>query len=128
MVKLRNSKNRSIVLETIINEAVPVSAEKIYKNVNKIQKRNLSTIYRILSTLTNQKLINKQIGQDGIYYYEINDNTHKHNIMCDNCHKIIKIDFCPLKEFEHSIESKTNFDITNHLIEIHGICENCRKK
>lgn len=127
MVKVRNSKNRSIVLDTIKNEASPISADKIYESMNKIQKINLSTIYRILNTLTNQKLITKQIGQDGIFYYEINDNTHKHNIICDKCNNVTKINYCPIKEIESTIKKETNFDITNHIIEFHGICEKCRK-
>lgn len=127
MVKLRNSKNRPLVLEIITKEQQPISAEKIFKNLKNMHKVNLSTIYRILNTLTSQNLIHKQIGQDGIYYYEINDNSHKHNIICDKCHKTVEIDYCPLKGFEHSIKQKTNFDITNHIIELHGICEKCKK-
>lgn len=127
MVKLRNSKNRSLVLDIITKQQQPISAEKIFQHLKNIQKVNLSTVYRILSTLTEHNLIHKYIGQDGIYYYEINDNSHKHNIICDKCHKTVKIDYCPLKELENSIKKETHFNLTSHIIEFHGICEKCKK-
>lgn len=127
MSKTRNSKNRSLVIDIIKKAEQPMSAENIFNSINSIKKVNLSTIYRILNSLTNQNVVIKQLKQDGIHYYEINDNTHKHNLICDRCHKTIKIENCPLKEFENSIKQKINFDITSHIIEFHGICKNCQK-
>ena len=35
-------------------------------------------------------------------------------VICLSCKKIIYIDHCPLEQFEKSLESKTNFLISDH--------------
>lgn len=126
MVKSRNSKKRTLLLDTIKNQDQPISAETLFKIVKNNSDINLSTIYRSLNTLTKNNILKKHIGQDGINYYEFNDNTHKHHLICDKCHKVIKLNHCPIKEFEESISKQNDFDITEHIIEFHGICSKCK--
>ena len=45
-----------------------------------------------------------------------------------NAKKIIPINHCPIHRLIDDIESKTEFIVTSHHLEIKGICKNCREK
>lgn len=123
---LKVTKNREYVLSIIEKHSLPLSAEEIYKKcLNKKVNINLSTIYRTLNTLTENKILIKNVNQDGINYYQLNTHKHKHLLVCEFCGKKIPLDICPLEKMLEQVSKDNNFEITSHNIELYGKCSKC---
>lgn len=125
---IRVTKNRKLILKKIIENDDPISAEKIlekFKNEN--INIDLSTIYRNLNTLEEANLLLKNTNTDGISYFQLNSNKHKHFISCISCGKKFIIKNCPIHDFEKKLEKDTGFKIKNHSFEFTGICPDCQK-
>lgn len=126
---LRVTKPRSIILQTIYDSKEPISAEELYRIIEKNDHDlNLSTVYRNLNTLVDKNVLLKNTDLDGISYFQLNIEDHKHFITCLSCGKRVTIENCPIEEFAHEIENETGFAIRSHNFEFTGICPECRKK
>lgn len=127
--ELRITKKRKLILEKIIENEGPISAEKILDMVKEDKiKLDLSTIYRNLNLMEKKNLLLKNTNTDGISYYQINNHNHKHFITCISCNKKFIIDNCPINNIEKDLEDETGFVIKGHSFEFTGICPNCQEK
>ncbi|MEG0855970.1 MAG: Fur family transcriptional regulator [Terrisporobacter sp.] len=125
---LKSTKKRLVILSVLNNSTSPLSTEEILDETSKEVNMNLSTIYRALAALTEKGILFKQISNDGKTYYQINNNEHKHQLVCSLCNKVILVDCCPLMRFEDELCKDTGFTITSHNLEFTGICPDCAKK
>ena len=87
----------------------------------------------IWSVLTTELLETKGIvtrttlmGSD-MAYYEITPHTHRHYAVCTSCGAMIPLHTCPVVEMPKEL-SKAGFTVTEHHLEIAGICRNCKDK
>lgn len=87
-----------------------------------------ATIYRIANLFIKKQLFKHNINDDGDRYYTINSLRHEHFVNCIKCHKKEKIDLCPVEKIEEEICKEKGFEITNHNLEISGICSECHEK
>lgn len=125
---LRVTKQRKQILQILEIENNPISAEEIYNKLKDLSNMDLSTIYRNLNILEDKNILLKTTNIDGISYYQLNNDQHKHFVTCNICHKKFLIENCPIHELEDSIEKETGFMITGHNFEFTGICPACQKK
>ncbi len=126
---LKKTKYRVNIIDILQKSKQLLSAQDIYEilNNNKI-KVNLSTVYRTLEKLTENKIINKiEIEQENKSLYEFNRQEHHHFLICKNCNKIEPIYNCPLHDYEDTLQKQTGFQITGHKIEFYGYCKKCQK-
>lgn len=126
---LKNTKQRTAILNILEKNNQPVSAEDIYSSL-KSQKLSvsLSTVYRTLETMAEKKLVTKLNMQDNSKaLFEINHEIHKHYLICIGCKKIISIMSCPLENYEEKLGKETGFLIEGHRLDIYGYCPECRK-
>ncbi|MBU2700310.1 Fur family ferric uptake transcriptional regulator [Sporomusaceae bacterium BoRhaA] len=126
---MKSTKQRNLIFN-ILNQARNImTAEDIYLELRKANYLvNLSTVYRILDIFVDKGIALKSIlPEDNKCVFELNRFEHKHHLICLKCKKIISIDKCPLTEFERHIEQQTNFNITNHKLEMYGYCNNCKE-
>lgn len=125
---LKSTKARELVLQALQHAKLPISAEDIYQKTYKKDNINLSTIYRTLNTLFDHNLLIKQVRQDGKAYFQLNRADHKHLIVCESCGEELTLDNCPLEDMIAHIAKQTGYTITNHNIELYGICKKCQAK
>ncbi len=121
---LKNTRNRELIIK-ILDDKAPLSAEQIEK---KLEKENikLSSIYRNLALLEENGILIKSIGLDGISYFQINSENHKHQLTCTKCGKTVIIQECPLYDIEEKLEKETGFKILSHSFEFSGLCKDCQ--
>ncbi len=124
---LKSTKGREKILSILASSKFPKSAEEIFKLFSKDEKINLSTVYRILLALTKKGIIIKQIGQNKIATYQLNNESHKHLFICTNCHKRITLQNCPLEKAIDVLSKENNFKVCSHNIELYGLCFKCLK-
>ncbi|HBL84525.1 MAG TPA: transcriptional repressor [Clostridiales bacterium] len=127
---LKNTKTRSAILEILEKSEQPVTAEQVFLELkNKQISANLSTVYRTLETLAEKMLAKKlNISGDSRAMFEYNRLVHRHYLVCLECKKIIPIDFCPIKNYEKTLEEKTKFKIAGHKLDVYGYCPDCQNK
>lgn len=122
---LQTTKTRVEILN-LLHDEFPLNADQIFEKL-KNDKIKISSIYRNLATFTDADIVLKSVGQDGVAYYQLNNENHRHQIICTNCGKTIDLDHCPVHEIEKNIEKQTGFKITGHTFEFSGLCEDCQK-
>lgn len=125
---LRITENRKTVLDVLEENHEPMTADEIFLKARQKRELNFSTVYRILSVLTEKNIILKNVGGNSIAYYQLNNHNHSHYLVCSECHKRIPIDGCPLDEIGDKLVETTGFHITGHNLEFIGECPECIEK
>lgn len=120
------SKQREIILNVIKNMYTHPTAEEIYIEVHKIDKRiSKSTVYRNINILVDNNDIRKismPFGSDRYdYFYKI----HNH-IVCEKCGKVFDFESEIPDKLKEVINSQLHNKITlTDSIKINGICCDC---
>lgn len=125
---LRITENRKLILTVMEKKHDPMTADEVFLETRKQRELNFSTVYRILSALTEKEILLKNIGGDGVSYYQLNNHNHSHYLVCSECRKRVPIEACPLEEMGRKLMEETGFHITGHNLEFIGECPECRKK
>lgn len=125
---MKHTKKRELILNLLTQSNKPMSAEEIYAILSQSIPVHLSTIYRALNALVENKMVTKHIMQDQKMYFSIKENEHKHQLICNICNTITNMESCPIEKLENDITVHTGFQVTEHDLEIRGICSNCLKK
>lgn len=125
---LKQTKKRNLILSVLESAQTALTVEEIAELASKDLKINISTIYRALNTLAEKDIVIKTLYQDGKTYFEINNHTHRHSLICTKCNKKVNIDICPLEPIENNLAAKTGYTITGHNLEIYGTCPDCQEK
>ncbi|MBN1794009.1 MAG: transcriptional repressor [Candidatus Omnitrophica bacterium] len=135
----RITLGREAILHVLTRAEAHLSAEDIYLKVHpSCPSVGLTTIYRTLELLVDMGLVHKFDFGDGRARYELAEGPkkegHHHHLVCTSCKRVINYtDFIDeelefLKRAEEGLAKKYQFDITNHMIQFYGMCDNCRKK
>lgn len=119
---MRMTKNRRIILELLNQTKKPLSAENIAIALEN-DKIDLSTIYRSLDYFDVNNLLLRFHFNNKSYYF-LNTSNHHHYFVCTNCLAMHEIE-CYLKDTIDSLEANKNFIVSNHEINIYGLCDVC---
>lgn len=125
---LKGTENRKAIVAILSSNPEPMTAENIFIEMRKKREVNFSTVYRILSILSEKGILLKCAGNDGKAYFQINNEEHSHYLTCVRCHRKIPIDCCPLEQIGKELVKKTGFRIMGHNLEFLGECPECMKK
>jgi Fur family transcriptional regulator, ferric uptake regulator len=127
---LKNTGHRNSILKTIEKSPQPLTADSIYLSlINAGELINLSSVYRILNTLAEKRLVIKSsVTGENKAVFELNIFEHRHHFVCTRCKQIISVDGCPLEDYEKVLRDKMGFAVQGHKLEIYGICKDCRKE
>lgn len=121
----RNTKQRQIVLDAVINRCDHPTVEQIHNDVQERDKSiSLGTVYRNLAILSEEKKILNIKLSDGDRY-DLRTDNHSH-FYCEKCKGVYDIE----SGYDSSLDKKLNngFKINHHQITYYGICPNCRNK
>jgi Fe2+ or Zn2+ uptake regulation protein len=123
---LKTTRQRLLVLETIINSSSLFSASSLFESLK--SDMDQATIYRILSVFAEHKIIRETAVKNDTRYYElacIHHPVHPH-FFCRNCRKLYCLsELAP--EDCRKIETYTeHFSAEEISIEITGLCDKCK--
>lgn len=126
---LKYSLQREEILKVLYNSDKHLTPEEIHKKVKKINSNiGLATVYRALSFLENEGLVNSiSFGIEG-KKYELNRGHHHDHMICLNCDKIIEFFDEKLEKLQEQIAKKHGFKLITHELNMYGICENCKNE
>lgn len=120
---MRNTKQK-IAIKEVLNKGKHLSVEEIYLLIKNKMKIDISTIYRNLNTMVENREVEKIISPGGVALYHIISEHHGH-LICRSCNAIFEIP-CGLCEQLHTLSKDMSFADTEHVINIYGYCKKCK--
>lgn len=124
---MRLTPVRKDILNILTESKIPVRVSDLltllrnnHRNINK------TTIYRDIEIFKSEGYITETYFKDMVVRYEIFNNKCHHHLVCDSCGNVINFDFNEDKFLKEAVGT-TGFTITNHNIELFGICKSCYK-
>lgn len=125
---IKMTKSRVEIYNILKEHDNSLSVEYIYNLCNKKGvKTNLSTVYRTLDLFYLKDIVEKFDLGEGKYSYTLKREAHKHILKCNVCNREIEFP-CPMRQIEESLKNQMGFTLTEHSLELKGICEKCKKR
>lgn len=87
----------------------------------------LVTVYRTLEALEEQELIQRVHQPEGCQAFITAPAGHQHLLLCRQCGEAALFEGDDLETLIQSIARKTGFQITEHWLQLFGLCPNCKK-
>ena len=127
---MKYTEQRAIILQILLSIDEHLNAEEVHDIVKKDypdQNIGIATVYRTLNFLEEVKLISSiSFGKDGKKYEGIKDNHHDH-LICTQCGKIVEFFDDEIEQRQEKIAKQNNFIMTDHTMQIFGLCQECQK-
>ena len=130
---VRLTSARRLVIRSLVDHPGPRSAAEL--DVAMRRKVPLSSIYRTLLILDESGLLTKYRDSDGVARYELSERitgNHHHYFVCTRCGRTDEV--AVPEKLEDSITRliedigrERACEVTDHRLELEGVCEACRK-
>jgi Fur family peroxide stress response transcriptional regulator len=106
------------------------TAAEIHEHI-KARYPNISmgTVYRNLSSMVEERKLNKLSFLEGPDRFEIRFRRHYHAV-CSQCGAIVDLEDIPeniFKELDGSVEASTGFSVSSHCLYFTGFCPLCKR-
>lgn len=103
-----------------------MSAEDVYKTLIDIgEDVSLATVYRVLTQFETAGLIDRHNFEGGHAVFEIRQNAHHDHLVCVKCGRVEEFLDETIESRLHDIADKARFTITDHALNIYGVCPLC---
>ncbi len=122
----RLSRSNPRVLSTLERAGGFASAQEIYALMQRDgQQIGLTTVYRSLQSLLNDKIVDVLRREDGEAIYRLCGESHHHHLVCKSCGKTVEIEGGAIEKWAKNIASENGFRDVGHTAELFGTCSNC---
>ena len=127
---LKRTSQRELILDVFLRTEKHLSNEDLYQLVKQEDPTvGQTTVYRTLKILTDAGLAREVRFGDGRTHYEHNyKHQHHDHMICSECGKIIEFFSAELEAIQDEMAAKHDFEITQHLLRMIGVCSECRRK
>jgi Fur family ferric uptake transcriptional regulator len=127
---LHETVQRMKILDAFLNADDHVSAEDIYRLVNRRQRKvGFTTVYRTMKLIADCGLAREVLFNDGIARFEHTyGKKHHHHLICTKCGKVIEFSSKIMDEAEKELLNRHGFELQYHQYEIFGLCRECREQ
>lgn len=125
----RLTRSRLAVLETIAHAPVSLNPLQVYdKTRPHCPGLGLVTVYRTLEKLEELGLIQRVHQPGGCNAYLPSAQGHQHLLICRACGKAEYFEGDQLDEFFASVGQQNGFIISEHWLQLFGLCPTCQTK
>lgn len=128
---LKFTIQREVILETLYSSDEHLTPEALHQLIQKKHpnlKTGIATIYRTLSLLEESDMVTSlSFGAQG-KKYELGAKEHHDHMICTECGEIIEFVDAQIEERQHKIAEEYGFKMTDHSMQIYGICKKCQNK
>ena len=102
-------------------------AEDVYKQlVVAGDEVGLATVYRVLTQFEAAGLVTRQNFEGGHSVFELNDGEHHDHLVCIKCGYVEEFLDQLIEERQKIIAEQHSFKITDHALNIYGLCGRCQ--
>jgi len=134
LLKKNNLKftiQREVILETLYNSDEHLTPEGLHHLIQEKQpdlKTGIATVYRTLALLEESNVVTSlSFGAQG-KKYELGAKEHHDHLICTSCGKITEFVDEEIEKRQHSITDELGFKMSDHSMQIYGICIECQEK
>jgi Fur family ferric uptake transcriptional regulator len=119
---------RRKILEIMENaQAHHLSAEDIYKVLLELgEEIGLATVYRVLTQFEEAGLVKKHHFEGGQSVFELDYGTHHDHLVCVKCGRVEEFVDEMIENRQEAIAKQAGYQITDHSLNIYGICDKCQ--
>lgn len=104
-----------------------LSAEDIYKILlDSGEDIGLATVYRVLTQFEEAKLVNRHHFAEGYSVFELDHGEHHDHLVCVKCGLVEEFIDNVIEDRQNEVAKKAGFSITDHQLNIYGICSACQ--
>jgi Fur family ferric uptake transcriptional regulator len=115
------------VMETIKEHHV--SAEDIYRTLLESgEEIGLATVYRVLTQFEEAGLVVRHHFEGGQSVFELDHGVHHDHLVCVKCGRVEEFVDPMIEERQEEIAKLAGYTITDHSLNIYGICAHCQGK
>lgn len=125
---LKVTKQRMAILEGLNSGQAHVTAQEVFEVVNeKNPEIGFATVYRFLRKLTEENYVT-EVRMGGLpARYELTPARHHDHLTCVRCGKIVEFENPEIEKLQVVIAKEHGFKLTDHVLELYGICPHCQK-
>jgi Fur family transcriptional regulator, ferric uptake regulator len=125
----RTTAKQRDVLEVLASSDNFRSAQQLHLQI--CQQRphpiGLTSVYRILRSLTEERIAETQRAEDGETLYRLRSSAaHRHYLLCRLCGYAVAFTPIALEEHTSRLSRVYNYTDVTHHIDLYGICPSCR--
>ena len=118
---------RHAVVETMANSTHALTPIEVYDTARaSYPALGLVTVYRTLEALEDLGLIQRVHQPQGCQAFITAAAGHQHLLLCKQCGQATLFEGDDLDNFIKSIARKTGYQITDHWLQLFGLCANCK--
>lgn len=93
--------------------------------VDRGESPGIASIFRTVRLLCDLHLLQRIHGLDDCHRYSLGAG-HGHHLVCTRCGAMERFENCGVQTLVQQLEQRTGFQISNHLVELFGLCPRCR--
>ena len=116
------------ILQALENAEVQhLSAEDVYKMlISSDEEIGLATVYRVLTQFEQAGLVARHNFEGGHAVFELSTDKHHDHIVCQRCGKVEEFSDDQIETRQEEIASELGFDLTDHNLNMYGLCADCK--
>ncbi len=126
----RMTKQRSAVADALEGLDEFVSAQQLHEMLRaKGERIGLATVYRTLASLADDAAVDVLRGPDGEQVFRRCERPdHHHHLICRECGRAEEIEGPGVEAWADQTGAAYGFANIQHLVELSGICPECRAR
>ena len=125
---LKFTIQREVILESLYKSDEHLTPESLHHLLQENfpdLKIGIATVYRTLALLEDSQMVTSlSFGAQG-KKYELGAKEHHDHMICTSCGDITEFVDEEIENLQDSIAAKLGFTISDHSMQIYGICKNC---
>lgn len=126
---LRLTRPRQVVISVLEAATMPLSPQTIHQRaLEEYENIGLVTVYRTLDLLDEFGLVRRVHSQDECQGYVLASPGHHHHLVCRSCKNAVEfIGSEDLSLIVQRVERQTGYQVSDHLLELYGLCPTCKE-
>jgi Fur family transcriptional regulator, ferric uptake regulator len=123
---LKNSRQRETIAQVFFESTEHIRVEDLLQRVRQVDpKVSQATVYRTMKLLVDCRLAEARQFQDGQTRYEASDDEghHHDHLICTKCGKIVEFVDERIEELQEEVAASHGFKVSDHKMELYGVCD-----
>ena len=119
------TKPRLAVLQVLQENDKGLNPKEIHQLGKEIYpSMGLVSVYRTLDLLTELRLVTRVHSEHQCHSYA-SALSNRHYVICNTCYRVFDFPCQGLDELINRVQEETGFTVTEHLLELNGLCPDC---
>ncbi len=128
-LNLKVTTQRLALLRALQKGARHVTAQELYEKVHRTHPEvGFATVYRFLRTLDDGGFVTETRVGSQPSRYELTPKHHHDHLSCTSCGKICEFENKTIEKLQEKVAEHFGFVLTNHVLELFGLCPDCQNK